>query len=33
MKKALAAIVLLFACAGALAHTSGSSFLTLRARQ
>ena len=31
MRKLLAAIVLLFASAGAFAHTSGSSFLALRA--
>lgn len=31
MRRLLAGIVLLFACAGAVAHTSGSSFLALRA--
>ncbi|HJY39865.1 MAG TPA: HupE/UreJ family protein [Steroidobacteraceae bacterium] len=31
MKRAVAAIVLLFVCGAALAHTSGSSFLALRA--
>ena len=31
MRQILAAIVLLFACGDALAHTSGSSFLALRA--
>ena len=31
MRELLAAIVLLLACAGAFAHTSGSSFLALRA--
>ncbi len=32
MRKLLAVIVLLFACVGAFAHTSGSSFLALRAQ-
>ena len=32
MRKLLAVIVLLFACGGAFAHTSGSSFLALRAQ-
>jgi len=31
MKRVLAAIALLFACGAAFAHTSGSSFLALRA--